>query len=413
MGKIKVVELFAGVGGFQLGLKKSSDDFDFVFSNQWEPGKTPAAQYAFKALEKNFKTDDSKEVFSNEDITLAKHSIPNDFDLLVGGFPCQDYSVASTGAKGIQGKKGVLWWEISWILENRQPKMVLLENVDRLLKSPSNQRGRDFAIMLKNFDNLGYNVEWRVINAAEYGFVQRRRRVFVFAWLKDEKTVELDLNNKIFDRELSENGFFSKEFPMKIKEKSKLHVVDFKNKNLKDEVKVTKNYNLGKFLNAGIMIDGVAQSFDYESNYNGENGFVKLGDILEKKVSKEYELTPEQVKKVEELKDSKKIPRIKPDGTPYFYAEGKMAKVDSPDLPARTMLTSESTINRSSHFIALNKSEKRLRKITPIEAERLNGFEDNWTDGVMPERMRYFCMGNALVVPLITKMGNEIKKIKK
>lgn len=126
-----------------------------------------------------------KKLYSNEHITTVDvKDIPN-HSVLVGGFPCQDYSVAATGAKGIQGKKGVLWWEIYRILKSKEPPFVLLENVDSLLKSPASQRGRDFGVMLSCFAELGYSVEWRVINAAEYGFPQRRRRVFIFAYRND------------------------------------------------------------------------------------------------------------------------------------------------------------------------------------------------------------------------------------
>src|SRR6185436_11149332 len=114
-----------------------------------------------------------------------------DFDMLVGGFPCQDYSVARTlsQAKGLEGKKGVLWWQIHRILKEKKtkPNLLLLENVDRLLKSPVKQRGRDFAVMLKSLSDLGYIVEWRVINAADYGMPQRRRRVFIFGYRKGTK----------------------------------------------------------------------------------------------------------------------------------------------------------------------------------------------------------------------------------
>jgi len=82
----------------------------------------------------------------------------------------------------LKGKKGVLFWEIIRATEIIKPKYLILENVDRLLKAPSKQRGRDFAIMLTAFNNLGYSVEWRVINAAEYGRSQRRRRVFFFVY---------------------------------------------------------------------------------------------------------------------------------------------------------------------------------------------------------------------------------------
>jgi len=179
MGNLKVIELFAGVGGFRLGLEKTGK-YKIVWSNQWEPStKTQHASIVYKA---RF----GSENHSNKDISeVAVEDIP-DADILVGGFPCQDYSVASTlqNSKGLIGKKGVLWWSIHKILsEKKNPlKYLLLENVDRLLKSPASQRGRDFAIMLKSLDSLGYAVEWRVINAADYGMPQRRKRIFILGY---------------------------------------------------------------------------------------------------------------------------------------------------------------------------------------------------------------------------------------
>lgn len=97
--------------------------------------------------------------------SLVRKHIPQ-HDLLCGGFPCQDYSVAGVNTDGIKGKKGVLWWNIYKVISARLPKYVLLENVDRLLKSPTNMRGRDFAIMLKTLTSLGYVVEWKEITYA-------------------------------------------------------------------------------------------------------------------------------------------------------------------------------------------------------------------------------------------------------
>jgi DNA-cytosine methyltransferase len=169
-----VAELFAGVGGFRLGLAKAG--WKTTFSNQWEP--STKTQHASNVYTARF----GEEGHSNEDIAKVQ-SLPRNVDLLVGGFPCQDYSVAKTlnTAKGLEGKKGVLWWEILRLVEQQKPRFVFLENVDRLLKSPSTQRGRDFAVMLKTLGDAGYLVEWRVVNAAEYGFPQRRVRVFIVA----------------------------------------------------------------------------------------------------------------------------------------------------------------------------------------------------------------------------------------
>jgi DNA (cytosine-5)-methyltransferase 1 len=104
--KWKVAELFAGVGGFRLGLEKNKNSFEFSFVNQWEPNQKQ--QHAFNCYVEHFGSDNA----FNEDIEIAKEKIPNDVDLMVGGFPCQDYSVATTKARGIEGKKGVLWWSI-------------------------------------------------------------------------------------------------------------------------------------------------------------------------------------------------------------------------------------------------------------------------------------------------------------
>src|SRR5699024_5905062 len=142
-------------------------------------------------------------------------------DLIVGGFPCQDYSVARSlsGEKGIQGKKGVLFWEIARAIENTHPKYVLLENVDRLLKSPSSQRGRDFAVMLATFQHFDYSVEWRVINAADYGFPQRRRRVFIFAYKNDlsfeQSQKDIKAEDIVFEKGFSHHHFLCMKLPLR------------------------------------------------------------------------------------------------------------------------------------------------------------------------------------------------------
>jgi len=180
---IEVAELFAGVGGFRLGLE--GDDYKFVFSNQWEPDEVK--QWASKIYVEKF----GPEGHSNDnihDFTFPKDGVADipDHDLLVGGFPCQDYSVARTisGELGIKGEKGKLWVDIARIIRHKRPrpKVVLLENVPRLLNSPANARGLNFAIILNDLIKLGYEVEWRVINAADYGMPQQRSRVFILAY---------------------------------------------------------------------------------------------------------------------------------------------------------------------------------------------------------------------------------------
>jgi len=398
-----VVELFAGVGGLRLGLERSSEIYKTIWSNQWEPNRKK--QHAFECYVKNF---GSVSVNSNQDITTAKAEIP-EHDLLTGGFPCQDYSVARTSAKGIEGKKGVLWWEIRDIVEKCRPEFILLENVDRLLKSPAAQRGRDFGIILRCLDDLGYLVEWRVVNAAEYGHPQKRRRTFIFANRKDS-VIYSKLYADNSKREIVyRRGFFAQAFPVKSKTSSSLF--DFEhnisNAAYSDLLEISASFRLD-FENAGIMNEGKVFTERVIPDYAGP--FRTLGDVLENhEVDDKYFITKD-IEKWQYLKGAKHEQRIKPNGEPYYYTEGAIPYPDNLDTPSRTMLTSESSINRSTHII-LDKKTNNLRLLTPVECERLNEFPDNWTNTGMPEKFRYFVMGNALVVGVIETMGRTLSHL--
>lgn len=390
-----VCELFAGVGGFRVGLENSNPEWNTVWANQWEPGRKD--QHAYDCYINHF---GKKEHYVNEDISnVDKNIIPN-HNLLVGGFPCQDYSVAHTGAKGIEGKKGVLWWQIKEILEVKKPKFVLLENVDRLIKSPSSQRGRDFGIILACFNDLGYSVEWRVINAAEYGFAQRRRRIFIYASKENTKYYN-KISNCEYDDIILNKGFFAKEFPIDSVVQSTPHDFEYR-----DIVDVSDNFKM-KFENAGVMINGKIYTTKITAKVQKPKA---LFEIIEKDGVDDKFFLGTDMNKWNYLKGAKDI--IRREGTPfeYHFREGAIAFPDSLDKPARTMLTSEGSLNRSTHIIEDPKT-KSYRIITPVEAERINGFPDNWTDTGMPQNFRYFCMGNALVVGLVEKMGNSLNNI--
>ncbi len=408
--KKTVVELFAGVGGFRVGFNNitSIDDnghaiengpFDFVWANQWEP--STKIQHAFDCYNLRFPNESN----SNVDISLVnKNDIP-DHSILCGGFPCQDYSVARSLSKekGIEGKKGVLWWQINDVLTAKKPPFVLLENVDRLIKSPSKQRGRDFGIMLRCLYDQGYAVEWRIINAAEYGHPQRRRRVYIFAY---HKSTEYYKNcSKIDATTIIQNeGIFARQFKIKaIKKISSVNLVE----GYKDLVSVSDKFK-SPFESAGYMIDGIAYTVKYEPI---TEPFIPLKNIvISGGVDSHYFLKDNKVKQYKVLRGSKKILRTRPDGSEYFYSEGSMTPHDSLDSPGRTMLTSEGKTNRSTHII-LDPIENKLRLLHPIECERLNQFPDNWTNSGMPENKRYFMMGNALVCGIIRKLALEINTI--
>lgn len=406
MKNIKVAELFAGVGGFRLGLEKASKDIKVVWSNQWEPATK--IQHASDIYIKRFGSCGH----SNEDIAKVSTKDIPEHDLLVGGFPCQDYSVAKTlsHSTGLQGKKGVLWWEIYRILKEKgekRPNYILLENVDRLLKSPAKQRGRDFAIMLSTLSSLGYIVEWRVINAADYGMPQRRRRVFIMGYKKDSP-IGKNYHEDAKDWMLKE-GVLNKAFPVYKKEPSAFNELELKGsiKNLSDSFNATGS--LSPFKNAGVVLDKKVITVDLKPKFLGETTYLK--DILvdHEQVGKEYYISRAKLAEWQYLKGAKKEERSSKDGFKYIYSEGSMVFPDALDKPSRTIVTGEGgpSPSRFKHVVKTNNG--KLRRLTPIELERLCMFPDNHTEGA-PDTKRAFLMGNALVVGVIERIGKELSK---
>lgn len=420
---MNVLELFAGVGGFRIGLENANPDyFRTLWSNQWEPSRK--SQDAFEVY--NYHFPDSENInISIADITDEQFAEMN-ADMIVGGFPCQDYSVARSkkNEQGIEGQKGVLFWEIIRATRIIRPRFLILENVDRLLKAPSKQRGRDFAIMLTAFNNLGYSVEWRVINAADYCRSQRRRRVFFFIYRNDipfahQMDQRFEEQEQVFDENryddyIFHEGLFATQFPIMNTPVKKRHVYY---ELPEDIVEVSDNFS-GTVWNTGVMRHGRYYSIDTAPNYDGEP--ITLGEILqnEEEVPEKFFINdPAKLEKFQYLRGPKRIERTSADGHTYIYSEGGMSPTDDLNLPGRTMLTSEGTVNRSTHFLHVN---GRYRLITPVEAERLQDFPDNWTalkklsDGTVTEvsdKMRMFFMGNALVTDIVRKIGEFIVEI--
>ena len=422
--RIKVAELFAGVGGFRLGLENGKKNYQIVWSNQWEP--STKMQHASLVYEKQF----GKENHSNQDIATVEVSEIPDHDLLVGGFPCQDYSVATTSnnSKGLIGKKGVLWWSIHRILKEKKtkPKYLFLENVDRLLKSPSKQRGRDFAVMLKSLNDLGYAVEWRVINAAEYGMPQRRRRVFFLGYHKTTDIYKRIMKSNKSDW-IEKNGTIASSFP--INQENKIEQFKLEGNLVEITNEFNKKGKLSPFQNTGLLFKGKVYTTKTSPNYNGKR--IVLGDVLQNgEVIDEFFIKNEKLKKPksilikdgsekiittekemwEYLKGSKSILRTSKDGFKYNYSEGGMIYPDALDNASRTIITGEGgkSPSRFKHVIL---SDRGLRRLTPVELERLNMFPDDHTkmEGISDTKRAFF-MGNALVVGVIEKIGEALYK---
>jgi DNA (cytosine-5)-methyltransferase 1 len=400
---IRVVELFAGVGGFRIGLEGASDAYETIWSDQWEPStKHQDASLVYVA---RF----GREGHCNRDINTVPTSEIPDHDLLVGGFPCQDYSVAATLSRsgGIEGKKGVLWWQIYRILDEKgekRPQYLFLENVDRIINSPATQRGRDFAIILASLSDLGYIVEWRVINAADYGMPQRRR-TYIVGYRKDSTVARRIEHVKDW---LYYDGVMANAFPFTPKENTQS---DFTIEGTIQEV--SNCFNKGRqntpFGNAGIMVDRQVLSVDAIPDYEGP--IQTLGDILvnEQFVPEEFYISNEELPKWQYEKGAKKIKRVSKEGYEYVFSEGGMAFPDYLDRPSRTMITGEggSTPSRFKHVVKTRSG--RYRRLIPIELERLNMFPDNHTlHAEVSDGKRAFLMGNALVCGVVEAIGKSL-----
>lgn len=410
--QIKVAELFAGVGGFRLGLDgyhdanhpnlymPSAGDFATVWANQWEPPGTLTKQFAWRCYERRFGAHSCVNVDISEVLDAyesGNEPIP-DVDMVVGGFPCQDYSVARTlsQADGIEGRKGVLWWQIYRFLKLKEPRYCLFENVDRLLKSPADQRGRDFAIMLSCLMGLGYAVEWRVVNSAEYGFPQRRKRVYIYA----ERDARWDVAGRLSD------GVMARALPIEPPtDVSGFDLCD-------DPYEITRlwpGYATSPFLEAGCCRDGHVATCRIVAAYGGERRV--LGDVVVDAgdVPDEYWVPDEQLPRWEYLKGAKREERVARNGHRYWYSEGSMAYPDLLTNPSRTILTGEGGrgASRFKHIIV---QDGRHRRLVPDELDRLQGFPAGWTNTGMTDGQRAFCMGNALVVGVVHRIGAEIAR---
>lgn len=401
---IKVVELFAGVGGFRIGLEGASDAYETIWNNQWEP--STRHQDASLVYQARF----GRKGHCNKDInTVPTADIP-DPDLLVGGFPCQDYSVAATLSRsgGIEGKKGVLWWQIYRILNekgDKRPQYIFFENVDRLLNSPATQRGRDFAIILASLADLGYIVEWRIINAADYGMPQRRRRTYIVGYLKKSVVAQKVENMEDW---VEFDGVMAKAFEFRPKAGT---ISEF---DIEGSIKeVSDKFNKGKkdspFGNAGMMMDRHVYSVDADSVYDGPRQTLGGNLVDENFVPEEFFISEEELPRWEYEKGAKKIERVSKEGYKYMFSEGGMAFPDYLDQPSRTIITGEGGTAPSRFKHVVKTKSGRYRRLLPIELERMNMFPDNHTlHPEVSDGRRAFLMGNALVCGIVEQIGKSL-----
>jgi DNA (cytosine-5)-methyltransferase 1 len=416
-----VLELFAGVGGFGLALEQqllgrdlqgswrwqrpSCPDWKVVFGNQWEPATT--RQHAFEVYRARFPQgthsnldirrllDDAgvpnfDGVSVNDRLALDTHRLPAHIDLLVGGFPCQDYSVAKPlhQARGIEGAKGVLWWQIARILQQWRPRQMLLENVGALLTSPAGRRGQAFAVMLTCLAQLGYSVEWRTITASDYGMPQKRKRVFIYAWQQEDRSPPTSAELQA--------GIFNAGFPAEL---VPLAPIDLHHGGSLDPHATSSRWpekgSARPFGDAGLMRAGSCVVARALPDPAGQLHGVKLGELLiEVDDDSPLWVGEDSLERWRYLKGAKDTGR---------YQEGAMAFPDPLDRPARTITTSEggSSPARGRHVV---EQHGRLRRLDPVELERANMFPDGWSEPLAAAK-RAFTMGNALVLGVVSRLS--------
>ena len=170
MGTIKYLSLFSGIGGFELGLENSDHDFECI-------GYSEIDKYARSIYEKHY----PNHPYLGDATRINTKDLP-DFDLLVGGFPCQAFSIAGK-RRGFDDTRGTLFFEIARILKDKRPRYLLLENVRGLL---SHNKGETFQTILRILTDMGYFIRWRLLNSKDHGVPQRRERVFIEGYLGGE-----------------------------------------------------------------------------------------------------------------------------------------------------------------------------------------------------------------------------------
>jgi DNA (cytosine-5)-methyltransferase 1 len=434
-GLLRVVELFAGVGGFRLGLEAANEvtgaqrRFAVVWSNQWEPGsrRQHASEiYTTRFGPKGHCNVDIRQVLADDALYAGVRSAHP--DVVVGGFPCQDYSVANTLARsaGLAGEKGSLWWAMHALVrrlndDGAPVRYLVLENVDRLLASPKGCPGRDFAVILSSLQALGYAVEWRVVNAADFGFPQRRRRTFIVAYHLSTalgRQLQEAASDSLGCAWLERRGVLTNAFPM-VAVASSLSCVGIGTDPVEVHTAWDERTSMSSpFRSAGMLGRGHAVSLTLKPAaargyfaFTGRDRPMTLGDVVgeTESVPDEFFLSAASLPAWEYLKGGKRLERITEGGHAYVYSEGAVAFPDALDRPSRTLITSEGGVAPARTRHVVRDRTGRLRRLLPEELEQLQGFPRGFTDapGVSSSR-RAFLMGNALVVGLVQRLAEQL-----
>ena len=351
----KVFSMFTGIGGFEMGLLMSKKEVQFV-------GYSEIDKYAIEVFEKQFKG--TKNYGNATDIDETK--LPN-FDLLVGGFPCQAFSVAGK-LRGFDDTRGTLFFDVARILKHKKPKHFILENVRGLL---SHDSGRTFQTILKVLSDIGYMVQWEVCNSKNYGVPQNRERVYIVGHLRGSSRPQIfpiGESQKVSDKSREEkrkgsgkvSSTITSNYKRGVHAMGESYIVE--KANLKE---LTKNMSMGYRVYDSSGVSTTLRALG--GGLGAKTGLYQVKACL----------TPDRKEKRQNGR------RFKDNEEPMFTLTGQ-----------------------DKHGVMIN---SQIRRLTPTECERLQGFPDGWTDGIS-DTQRYKCLGNAVTTNVVCEIAKRLLK---
>lgn len=345
---MRIVSLFSGIGGFELGIKNSNIKGSVVFSSEID--KHACASYLSNFQDNNLHGDITK---------IHEKDIPN-HDLLVAGFPCQAFSIAGK-QKGFSDTRGTLFFDVARILKEKQPPYFLLENVKNLI---SHDKGNTFKTIIEVLNDIGYTIDFAIINSQEAGLPQNRERTYIVGIRHGkEDSILFDKRNKKIDDLKKHYPYKGFNFFNSLKfTASKKHIKDILEKNYDERFLIT-NDKVQQFLSKNR----------YNEGSNCQDKIIKLFDL------------PRDV--WNDLERQRRVYSI------YGISPTILARSDTTKI-----------------YLQKNQ-EPYIRKFTPRENFRLQGFDDNFIDNIMntvSTTQQYKQAGNAVSPPIITAIINHL-----
>jgi DNA (cytosine-5)-methyltransferase 1 len=387
-------EMFCGIGGFRLGLEQTNQNIrwwqnregatrqedlqqegnvtDFSNANPKHPEGFRCVwandndKYACQIYRKHFGTE---ELVEGDIRTVEANSLP-DFELLTAGFPCQTFSLAGK-RKGIDESRGTLFTHILRIASAKRPELLLLENVKGLL---SNDSGRSFAVILRALDGLGYDVEWQVFNSKYFGVPQNRERVFIIGHLRGTGF------KQIFP--IGESDGFLGQKPKSENICPSITSRYYKRGKTDPYILQQHSHSGTEGKGRGLRVfEDIVPSLTQQMGTGGNN-VPMVARCLNTEDSRKFKLSPSSQQKANLIIAN----AVDCDG---YLRNGARPRDE----------------NGKPQLLPIG--YRRIRRLTPVECERLQGFPDGWTEGVS-DTQRYKLLGNAVTVNVIQFLGQRL-----